>query len=235
LKNEPRYLVCCEVSDGALAHLCGFHSAANQEFSLFVTDFERPIMSETNWEELYQSGDTGWDKGAASPGLVDFLRDHPDLTFGSVIVPGCGMGHDVRAWLSAGFAAVGYDVAPSAVQIATEKTQAANLPADFRMGDFLSDEPPTLFDYMFEHTLFCAIQPGRREDYVQAARRWLKPGGELVAVHYLIPDEDGPPFGTTRDEVIERFSPHFELISDWIPRSYPNRTNLEHLLRWRRK
>ena len=91
-------------------------------------------MSETNWEELYQTGDTGWDKGEPSPGLVDFLRDHPDLPPGSVIVPGCGMGHDVRAWLAAGFAAVGYDLAPSAVRIAGETTRAAELPADFRLG-----------------------------------------------------------------------------------------------------
>ena len=65
--------------------------------------------------------------------------------------------------------------------------------------------------------------------------RWLKPGGQYLAVNYLIPDEDGPPFGTTREEQWKRFSPHFDLVKDWVPRSYPNRTGLERMFWWRRK
>ena len=53
-------------------------------------------------------------------------------------------------------------------------------------------------------------------------------------VCYLIVDRDGPPFGTTREEVLERFSPHFELVADWVPRSYPNRAGLERMFWWRR-
>ena len=49
------------------------------------------------WESHYQKGETPWDKGEASPGLLDFLQSHPDLMKGSVCIPGCGMGHDVRA------------------------------------------------------------------------------------------------------------------------------------------
>ena len=74
-----------------------------------------------------------------------------------------------------------------------------------------------------------------RDLYVRAASRWVKPGGQYLAVNYFIPDKDGPPFGTTREELIERFSPHFELKADWVPRSYPNRTGLERVMRWRRK
>ena len=62
------------------------------------------------------------------------------------------------------------------------------------------------FDWVFEHTLFCAIQPPERDDYVRALLRWLKPDGQYLAVNYLIPDTDGPPFGTTRDELWQRFS-----------------------------
>ena len=51
----------------------------------------------------------------------------------------------------------------------------------------------------------------------------------------MIPDKDGPPFGTTREELERRFSPHFELVEEIVPRSYPNRTGLELLLWWRRK
>ena len=192
-------------------------------------------MSREYWEQRYLTKNMPWEKGEPSPGLVDFLNAHPELPRANVCVPGCGTGHDVRAWASAGFTAIGFDIAPSAIQLATEKNRAAGLEAKFQPADFLRDEPPQLFDWLFEHTLFCAIDPGQRDDYVRAVLRWLKPDGQFLAVHYLIPDMDGPPFGTTREEVVSRFSPHFELIEDWVPRSYPNRTGLERMFWWKRK
>lgn len=192
-------------------------------------------MSQTNWEELYRKGETPWEKGEPSPGLVDFLAAHPNLVRGAVCVPGCGTGHDVRAWAAAGFEAYGFDIAPLAIKAAKEKTFAANLHAVFAEADFLIDPPPRPFDWLFEHTLFCAINPCDRRDYVHAALRWLKPKGHFLAVFYLIPDEDGPPFGTTRDEILARFTPHFDMLDQWVPRSYPNRTGLEWMVWWVRR
>jgi methyl halide transferase len=191
-------------------------------------------MTPEYWETRYQSQDMPWEKGAASPGLVDFLQTHPALPRGTVCVPGCGTGHDVRAWANAGFRAFGFDIAPSAIRLCAERTQRG-LPAEFFLKDFLHDEPPFLFDWVFEHTLFCAIQLAEREAYLKAVLRWLKPAGHYLAVNYLIPDEDGPPFGTTRAELWERFSPHFDLVQEWVPPSYPNRTGLELMLWWKRK
>ncbi len=192
-------------------------------------------MSTEFWEQRYQTNDMPWEKGEPSPGLVDFLAAERGLPGGTVCVPGCGTGHDAREWARAGFRVYGYDLAPSAVRLCGEKTQAAGLHADFRGADFLRDEPPFPFDWLFEHTLFCAIQPTDRELYVRAVRRWLKPGGNYLAVNYLIPDTDGPPFGTTREEIVQRFSPFLELKADWVPRSYPNRTGLERMFWWQRK
>jgi SAM-dependent methyltransferase len=188
----------------------------------------------TDWEQRYQSHDMPWEKGEPSPGLVDFLN-RPRLQPGAVLVPGCGTGHDARAWARAGFAVTGCDTAPSALRLSREKTAAAGLSIEFLEADFLRDPPPRLFDWVFEHTLFCAIEPHERPDYVDAVRRWLKPGASYLAVNYLIPDKDGPPFGTTRAELWDRFSPHFDLLEEWVPRSYPNRTNLELMLWWRLK
>src|SRR4051794_11559066 len=146
------------------------------------------------WECRYQTGDMPWEKGEPSPGLVDFLAAHPDLPRGTVAVPGCGTGHDVRAWAAAGFVASGFDLAPSAIRLSEERTEAAGLRATFQQSDFLIETPTQPFDWLFEHTLFCAIDPSRRDDYVNAVLRWLKPGGQFLAVQYLIPDTDGPPF-----------------------------------------
>jgi len=192
-------------------------------------------MNQEFWETRYQTGDMPWEKGEPSPGLVDFLKAHPELPKGTVCVPGCGTGHDVRAWAAAGFDAYGFDITPSAIKLAREKTAAAGLEAQFQQSDFLRDKPPLQFDWLFEHTLFCAIQPNQRDDYVHAVLRWLKPNGYYLAVNYLIPDEDGPPFGTTREEQLKRFSNYFELLEDWVPRSYTNRTGLERMLWWSRR
>jgi SAM-dependent methyltransferase len=192
-------------------------------------------MESEYWESRYQSGDMPWEKGAPSPGLVDFLASRPGLPRGRVCVPGCGTGHDVLAWAKAGWAAVGFDLAPSAVQLANERLAAAGVGGEVCQGDFLSDRPPHGFGWLFEHTLFCAIDPRRRDDYTAAVLRWLEPGGQYLAVNYLIEDQEGPPFGTTEAEVVRRFEPHFELVTSWVPRSYPNRAGLEKMFWWRRK
>ena len=193
-------------------------------------------MSRDYWEHRYQTGDMQWDKGEPAPGLVDFLATHPELNRGSVAVPGCGTGHDVRTLVKAGFEGFGFDLAPSAIALSEEKTRLVGMFARFQLADFLHDEPPQKFDWVFEHTLFCAIQPAQRDEYVRAVRHWLKPGGNYLAVNYFITDDnDGPPFPTTREEQVERFSPHFELVAEWLPRSYPNRTGKERMFWWRRK
>jgi len=197
-------------------------------------------MSDTDWESRYQTGDMPWEKGEGSPGLVDFLAAHPELPREEMVVavPGCGTGHDVRTWAQAGFKTRGFDLAPSAIALSEQKSKAVGLSSpmvEFRRWDFLSGEPPQPFDWLFEHTLFCAIEQGRRGDYVEAAWRWLKPGGQLLAVHYMIRDEDGPPYGVGQQELMERFGPRFELRSGWVPRSYPNRTGLELMLWWTRR
>jgi SAM-dependent methyltransferase len=191
-------------------------------------------MSGDYWEQRYQAGDTAWEKGEASPGLVDFLAANEGVKCGTVAVPGCGTGHDVRVFALAGFDAFGFDIAPSAIALAAEKTKAAGLVARFKLADFLHDEPPQKFDWLFEHTLFCAIQPVERDAYVSAVLRWLKPGGNYLAVNYLVPpDRSGPPFTTTREEQWHRFSPAFELVREWTPRSFPNRVGLELMFWWR--
>ena len=192
-------------------------------------------MSRDYWENRYQSHDMPWEKGAPSPGLVDFLAAHPDLPRGTVAVPGCGTGHDVREFARARFPVSGFDLAPSAISLARQATKAAGLEADFQLFDFLGDEPSQRFDWLFEHTLFCAIQPNERDDYVRAVLRWLKPGGTYLAVNYFDCDPDGPPFPTTREEQVQRFAPHFDLRADWTPRSYPNREGRERMFWWVRR
>jgi SAM-dependent methyltransferase len=188
------------------------------------------------WEQRYRSGDTHWDQGAPAPGLVDFLAAHTGPQRGTVLVPGCGFGHDARAWAQAGYQVVGYDIAPSAVGGCQERTPPGQLAVEYRLGDFLRDAPFAQFDWVFEHTLFCAISPEERDAYTRAVENWVRPGGHFLAAHYLNPEHpDGPPFPVSRHELLTRFSPGFDLLAEWVPRSYPHRSGRELMLWWRRR
>jgi methyl halide transferase len=196
------------------------------------------------WAELYRTGDTGWDQGGPSPGLVDFLKeqsDAPDPVLpctGRVLVPGCGHGHDARALAAADFEVLGLDVVEYAVSEATrlaDKEDLNNL--RFERADFLDLPTPFRgpYDVIFENTFFCAIDPEQRERYVETAADLLRPAGFLLGVFYNIQPETGPPFGATRDELIERFETRFRLVLDRVPRSIARREGKELLMLWRRK
>ena len=184
----------------------------------------------TDWEAQYEKGETPWDKGAPSPGLLDFLAAEP--LRGRVLVPGCGAGHDVRALAKAADEVVGIDIASAAVRLAQsyprvageryERADLFHLPAAMRGA----------FDWVWEHTCFCAIDPAQRADYVSAVARALKAGGSLLAIFYLDPGnsspDEGPPFEVSVAELDRLFLPRFELVREWLPqRAYAGREGRE--------
>jgi methyl halide transferase len=192
----------------------------------------------TDWEAHYQRGETPWDKGAPSPGLVDFLARHP--VRGRVLVPGCGFGHDVRALAATAQEVVGMDLAPSAVSGAEAVPKVGG--ERYVLGDFLNPVPGKMgeFDWVWEHTCFCAISPSLRETYVRAVASALRPGGEFLAVFYLDPGnsgpEEGPPFEVSKEELDALFKTDFELVEEWLPlRAYPGREGREWMRRMRRR
>lgn len=193
----------------------------------------RKCWGVTDWEQHYREGNTPWDKGEASPGLLEFLEES-SLT-GAVLVPGCGFGHDVRAIAARGGVkeVLGLDLAPSAVLGARERSSYET--ERYEAGDLfnLPEELRGWFDWVWEHTCFCAIDPSQRDDYVRAVRGALRNGGRFLGVFYLNPyDEEhregGPPFGADEEEIIKRFGPFFILEKSWVPRrAYPGREGRE--------
>ncbi len=181
------------------------------------------------WEQRYLDGDTPWDKGAAAPPLLEYLAGNG--VQGSVAVPGCGVGHDVRALAQQGALVTGFDIAPSALSQAESFPRANG--ERYESVDFLGlpARYEGQFDWIFEHTCFCAIDPSRRLEYVQACVKALKPGGQMLAIFFMTPDaEQGPPFGVTEQELDQLFQPHFKLIRDVLPqKAYPGREGRERL------
>ena len=192
----------------------------------------------TDWEEHYREGRTPWDKGEPAPPLVDFLDLQP--LRGNILVPGCGLGHDVRAIAAASPEArvTGLDLAPTAIERARMFRAAGQ--ERYVAGDLFAraGEWAGAFDWVWEHTCFCAIDPSMRDAYVQAVSQALRPGGRLLGVFYLNPYDDEhrpedyrPPFGVSLEELERRFGGEFEIVRTWVPeRAYPGRAGKERMV-----
>jgi SAM-dependent methyltransferase len=181
------------------------------------------------WQRRYEINDTPWDKGAAAPALIKFLRE--GQISGRVLIPGCGRGHEVHALgRQPQTNVVRLDISWSAIAQARRLVDhsASNQEISFVEGDFfnLPSNFKRSFDWLVEHACFCAIEPHQRADYVLAAASALRTGGRIFAIN---PDtESGPPFAVSKKEISELFDPHFDLLEEWIPReNFPGREDRE--------
>jgi SAM-dependent methyltransferase len=194
-------------------------------------------QTQTDWDDLYRRRETPWEKGKAHPGLVDFLTEHGSLS-GDIFVPGCGSGHDVRALSTKENHVLGVDIAASAIQKAEAEPKEGH--EEYLLGDLfrLPNEFDHRFDWIFEHTCFCAISPARRPDYVRTIVRLLKPAGRMLAIFFINPDhdEEGPPYRVSPAELEEFFSENFVLEKEWVPaRTHAGREQRELMRILRRR
>ena len=184
------------------------------------------------WQRRYQESDTPWDKGSAAPALLKFL--HEKQISGRILVPGCGRGHEVRALAGVPETTViGLDISSTAVAEARKLAEGFTREQEiaFIEGDFLELSPrfKRSFDWLVEHTCFCALEPQQRTAYVRSASAALHTGGRIFGIFYLNPDtESGPPFAISREELSELFDPSFSLLEEWVPKeSFPGREGRE--------
>jgi SAM-dependent methyltransferase len=186
-------------------------------------------QTQTDWEDAYQRRETPWEKGKPHPGLVDFLAENGPLV-GEIFVPGCGSGQDVRALSTPDNRVVGVDLAPFAIRKAMARRKIAR--EEYSLADLFA-LPAALdgrFDWVFEHTCFCAIDPARRDEYVATIVRLLRPQGRLLAIFFINPDhdEEGPPYRVSPAELEKYFGGYFSVEREWIPaRTHPGREQRE--------
>lgn len=162
--------------------------------------------------------------------LTTFLREKQIV--GRVLVPGCGRGHEVRALgAQSNTSVVGLDLSATAIAQARRLSSQSDRDVSFIVGDFfhLPSKLKRSFDWVVEHTCFCAIEPAQRPDYVLAASSALRAGGRIFGIFYLNPDtESGPPFAVSTKELTEVFDPHFVLLEEWVPKeSFSGREDRE--------
>ena len=168
-----------------------------------------------DWENRWQTGQTGWDLGAASPPLTAYADQIPsERRHLRVLIPGCGNGYEAIHLLQHGFTNITMvDIAPTAVERLRQRLDKA-LPdweqcLQLRCADFFDLSGP--FDLVLEQTFFCALEPSLRPAYARKMHEILAPGGKLAGVLFDKDFEGGPPFGGHAAEYRTLFEPFFTI------------------------
>lgn len=165
-------------------------------------------MDSQYWNDRYLKGDTGWDMGAVSPPLKEYIDQLVDRDI-RILIPGGGNSYEAAYLAGQAFSDVTVlDIAPVLVE-QLQKTFARTR-VKVLEEDFFSHTGT--YDLVLEQTFFCAIDPSRRADYVKHMYSLIKPGGHLTGVlfnrHFT---QEGPPFGGTEQEYRALFEPLFDV------------------------
>lgn len=163
------------------------------------------------WDERFENKVMPWDKGGVPLALQEFVTqtERPLVT----LIPGCGLGHEVRLLAQAGWDVTAIDF--SAAAVASAKATIGEAGEYVLEADFFEYLPERALDLIYERAFLCALPPAMRE---RIAARWasLLPAGALLAGFFYIDDSlerslKGPPFSISNAELQALLAPHFEL------------------------
>ena len=190
-----------------------------------------------DWERHYEEKDLRWDLNEVAPPFTHLWQERK-IPPCNAIVPGCGAGHEVIFLAEQGFYVTAVDYTLGATKLLKENLGKKNLMGEVLRQDFfkLEIKHNESFDLMLEHTFFCAINPDKRQMYVETAGRILKPEGLLVGLFYETNEEGGPPFNTQKKDIEKNFSGQFSVESlSKTPHSAEQRKGKEWLAILKRK
>jgi SAM-dependent methyltransferase len=170
------------------------------------------------WDVRYAAGETPWDFHGVPVELKAFLKASKN---GSVLIPGCGAGYEVRAFHEAGWQVTAIDFSPVAVERARSVLGA--LASCVVQGDFFTHHfGGKRFDVIYERTFLCALPPTLWPAYVKRMAGFLRPNGKLVGIFLYGEEMDPPPYPLSPERARELFKEKFSLVksspvSDSLP------------------
>jgi SAM-dependent methyltransferase len=157
------------------------------------------------WEQRYQQGKTGWDRGKISPNLTYWL-ENKKIQPCRILVPGCGNGYEVLHLAEKGFDVIAIDIAPTAVTNLNKMLAENQLHANVIQADFFNWNPEQAVDAIYEQTSLCALSLDLWVAYEHCLYQWLKPNGKLLAQFMQTGSKEGPPFHCDISTMLDLFS-----------------------------
>ena len=162
------------------------------------------------WSNRYQENKTGWDLGAISTPLKEYIDQLEDKSL-KILIPGAGNSYEAEYLFKKGFTNV-YVLDFAKEPLLNLKQRIPEFPDDHLLNaDFftLNDK----FDIILEQTFFCALPVSKRISYARNMHFLLKDGGKLAGLFFNFElTEKGPPFGGSKEEYLTYFSPYFETL-----------------------
>ena len=166
------------------------------------------------WDEKYKRNEADWDLKSANPVFVELMDSGNFMEPGKLLIPGCGKGFDAIAAAKRGFEVTALDFSGEAITFAKKLALEKQTSINFLEEDLfkLDGEYENYFDLIYEYTTYCAIDPGRRNEFAKKIASLLKPGGRLITILFPVEDRPGgPPFGIDPVEVYRNFSRYLKL------------------------
>ncbi len=167
-------------------------------------------LSNSYWDNRYQTEETGWDIGEISLPLKTYIDQLTDKNK-AILIPGCGNAYEAEYLLKQGFTNITLvDISPVLISALQKKLSTyVGKQLHIICDDFFKIKLGV--DLILEQTFFCALDPSFRKKYVEKMYELLNPGGNIAGVLFNRDFEGGPPFGGSKDEYEKLFSGKFEI------------------------
>ncbi len=193
----------------------------------------KPLSAEY-WNNRYLTQEIGWNLGAVSPPIQQFIDNLPAKDL-AILIPGAGNAYEAEYLHKQGFTEV-HIIDLSQQAMLNFMHRVPTFPFQ-HLHQYNFFDHQGRYNIIIEQTFFCALNPELREEYKLKMYDLLKPGGQLIGLLFNIPlHTDRPPFGGSKEEYISLFSSHFNIIEmDICPTSIKPRAGNELFFRMKKK
>lgn len=159
------------------------------------------LLNDEFWSEKYDTQQTYWSIGYASPPLTEYIDQLTDKDK-RILIPGCGNAYEAEYLLQKGFTGVTLlDISSTLVNQLQQRFMGQSI--RIIHGDFFQHQEH--YDLILEQTFLSALHTSQRKDYVDQVYELLKPGATLAGVVFNREFDEGPPFGGNRTAYQELF------------------------------